>query len=391
MSFRARTACAVLACGAVAVTPAVASAAEVVYGVTEQNQLFRFAGDAPGAASDPVQINGLLQADERIVGMDVRPNTDQIHAVTTANRVYTVNPVTGAVRPVFNPIGATLSGGLYGIDVNPQADALRITSDADQNLRIAFASGRTFTDGALSYPADDPGAGTNPALTASAYINSVPGATTTTLHGIDVARDVVVRQDPPNAGTLRTVGPLGLDAANVVGFDVAADGIAYAAIQRTGSATVELHRIDLATGAATPAAEEATIAVPGGGAALRGIAALGGTPDDEDRPELSVAFSSTILEQNTRELEPSVSCDEACSVRVVASVGGSRAGSATERIARAGRATVDVRLSQAARRRIARPGTELIELRVTATDAAGNETSQRRVSRTQTLAGRRGG
>jgi hypothetical protein len=380
---------AALVCGAVAAAPSTAPAAEVMYGVTEQNRLFRFAADAPGGTSEPVQVTGLLQADERIVGMDVRPNTDQLYAVTTGNRAYTVNPVTGAVRPAINPIGATLSGGLFGVDVNPQADALRITSDAEQSLRIAFASGRTFTDGALNYPADDPGAGSDPAVTASAYINAVPGATSTTLFGIDVARDAVVRQDPPNAGTLRTVGPLGFDAAHAAGFDVAADGTAYAAIQRAGSATVELHRIDLATGRATPATAAPTIAVPGGGATLRGMAALGRTDDDRTRPEVSVSFSSTILEQNTDRLRPSVSCDEACRVEVVATVDGRSAGRGSARLARAGRATVEVRVGQAARAAIGRPGTELIALRIVATDAAGNETTQRRRSRTQTLGARR--
>jgi hypothetical protein len=57
----------------------------------------------------------------------------------------------------------------------------------------------------------------------------------------------------------------------------------------------------------------------------------------------------------------------------------------------AGRVTVDVRLSQAARQRIARSGTELISLNIEATDAAGNRSRQNnRVSRTQTIGARRG-
>ena len=389
MKTSSRAAClAVLACSATAAAPAAASAAEVLYGVTDQNRLVRFTSDGPGDVADSVQITGLLQGDERVVGIDVRPSNDALYAVTNANRVYVVNPVTGASRPAVNPITTPLNGTLFGVDVNPAADALRITSDAEQNLRIRFSDGTTFNDGALNY-AD----GANPAVTASAYTNSVPGATSTTLFNIDAGRDALVRQDPPNAGTLNVVGALGLDVGDAVGFDIAADGQAYAALVTQGQQVVNLHRIDLNTGRAAPAAASPAITLPANAGTLRGLAAAGGAPDDRTAPELSVAFSSTILEQNTATLEPSVSCDESCTVSVTATVQGIRGGTATAAIVGgAGRETVELRLSQAARNRIARSGTELISLDITATDAAGNRQVQNdRVSRTQTLAGRRGG
>ena len=69
-----------------------------------------------------------------------------------------------------------------------------------------------------------------------------------------------------------------------------------------------------------------------------------------------------------------------------------RAGVGTATLSAAGRVTVDVRLNQAARQRIARTGTELISLDIEAVDAAGNRSRQdNRVSRTQTLSARRGG
>lgn len=378
---------AALACSATAALPGAASAAEILYGVTDQNRLVRFTSDKPGDVAGSVPITGLLAADERVVGMDVRPASDVLHVVTTGNRVYTVNPVTGATRPAVNPITTPLNGTLFGVDFNPVADALRITSDAEQNLRIRFSDRTTFNDGALNY-AD----GVNPAVSGSAYTNSVPGATTTTLFDLDAGRDALVRQDPPNAGTLNVVGTLGLDAADAAGFDIAADGTAYAALVTQGQTGVNLHRIDLATGRATPAAAAPAIALPEGSGVLRGLAAVGATADDRSAPDLSVAFSSTILEENTDTLEPSVSCDETCVVTVTATVQGSRAGTATETIAGGpGNETVAVALSQAARSRIARRGTELIRLTVTATDAAGNRATQQRASRTQTLAGRRSG
>jgi Domain of unknown function (DUF4394) len=392
VTFRSRAAyAAAFTAAGLAAAPASAMAAELLHGVTDQNRLVRFASDSPGDVSASVQVTGLLQADERILGIDVRPNNDALYAVTSANRLYTVNPLTGSARAAINPLDPPLNGTLFGVDVNPAADALRIVSDADQNLRFRFSDGRGFTDGGLSYAGGDPGAGSNPNVTAVAYTNSVPGATSTTLLGIDVARDALVRQDPPNAGTLNTVGALGFDATDVPGFDIAANGNAYAAVVRGGAAP-ELVRIDLANGRAANAAESPGIVLPEGSGALRGLAVAGGAPDDGEAPGLSVAFSSTILESNTDTLRPSVSCDETCAVTVSASVDGARAGSGTAAIVGgAGRETVEVRLSSAARGRIARSGTELIRLTVVATDAAGNRRTQRRVSRTQTLAGRQSG
>lgn len=372
-----------LALAGFVVAPAAAQAAEALYGVTQDNRLVRFDSDGPGDVTEVAPIGGLAGG-ENVVGIDVRPATDQLYAVTSGNRVLQVNPTTGATR-IFAPTPA-LAGTLFGVDFNPEADALRIVSDAEQNLRIRFSPPGEFVDAPLQYAPGDPGAGTNPTVTASAYTNNTPDAPDTRLFGIDVARDTLVRQDPPNAGTLTTVGGLGFDAADAVGFDVAAaGGIAYAAIQRQGSDEVELFRVDLNTGRATAATSAPTIR-----STLRGIATAGTIRDDSSPPSVSVAFSSTILESNTNPLKPSVSCNETCTVSISATIDGRRAGRATETIEGAGRETIEIRLNAAARRRVARAGTELFRLAITGVDAAGNRTGQVRVSRTQTIRQRLG-
>lgn len=383
-----RTSLALLAaCTAALAAPAGASAAETIYGVTDGNRLIRFSSEAPGAASENIAIQGLA-ADERVVGIDVRASDDNLFAVTSANRAVQVDTVTGETRAAFGPFG--LAGNSFGVDFNPQANALRIVSDADQNLRVSD-NNNTTADGNLAYAAGDPGAGTNPSVGGVAYSNNTPSASSTVLFGIDSARDALVRIDPPNSGQLRTVGPLGQDAAEPTGFDIAPGGTAYASF-RVGEGPQALYRIDLNTGRATPAADPSGIVIPEGAGALRGIAVIGSTPDDNTRPVASVAFSSTILEENTNTLEPSVSCNETCTVSIEAEVQGRDAGEATEQIVGAGRATVEVRLNSTARARIARRGTELISLDIEVTDAAGNRTVQNnRVSRTQTLGARRSG
>jgi Domain of unknown function (DUF4394) len=388
---RTTTLAAGLAAAAALALPASASAADAIYGVTDQNRLIRFNSDGPGQTTGNVPISGLASG-ESVVGIDVRPANDTLYAVTSASRAVQVNPITGATRPAYGPFSPTLSGTSFGVDFNPQADALRIVSDAEQNLRVVSPA-VTVADAPLNYPAGDPGAGSNPSVGSAAYANNTPGASSTTLYGIDTARDTLVRIDPPNAGTLRTVGALGVNAGEPVGFDIAPTGnTAYATMPVEGQETRSLYRVDLGSGSATAVSTRAVINVPAGAGALRGIAVAGQVADDNTRPEMSVAFSSTILEQNTNTLEPSISCNESCTVTVEAQVQGRDAGQATETIVGAGRETVEVRLSSTARARIRRSGTELISLDIAAIDAAGNRTTQNnRVSRTQTLAARRSG
>ena len=378
-----------VACAALLCAPSGASAADAIYGLTDDNRLVRFNSDAPGHVLQTVPVQGLQQG-ETLVGIDVRPASDDLYGIGSTNRIYRINPVTGATRVAFgDPFDPpALSGASFGLDFNPVADALRIVSEADQNIRIPFGggnAGEAAQDEPLKY-AD----GQNPAVEAAAYTNSVPGATETTLFDIDTGRNALVRQDPPNSGTLTVVGELGVDADGPTGFDISPQAnVAYAAFRTPGAARHSLYRIDLATGKATPADEKAEI---GTASVLRGIAvATGGVDDDRTKPEMSLAFSSTILEQNTNPLRPSISCDEACAISVSAKVEGKDAGTGAATLDQAGRVTVEVPLNNKAKKRIRRAGTELIELSVRSVDAAGNVTEQTgRLSRTQTTQARQG-
>jgi Domain of unknown function (DUF4394) len=97
------------------------------------------------------------------------------------------------------------------------------------------------------------------------------------LFNLDAARDVLVLQNPPNAGVLTTVGSLGVDVSEIAGFDVAAsDGTAYASLihrVRSGrSNRAGLYTIDLETGVAT------FIGKIGGPKPLLSLATLGEMP-----------------------------------------------------------------------------------------------------------------
>jgi len=197
-------------------------------------------------------ITGLVAGDQ-LVAIDFRPATGELFGISTTSRVYRIDKTTGAATLVGGPFAPALSGSSFGMDFNPTVDAIRVISDLDQNLRVSPVTGLVLgTDLTLAYAAGDPGAGSNPEAVGAAYTNNFAGATTTTLFDIDATRDTLVRQDPPNNGTLNTIGALGLNVTNLVGFDVAqSSGIAYAALQPVGSTNSNLYRINLLSGQAT--------------------------------------------------------------------------------------------------------------------------------------------
>ena len=357
--------------------PAGANAAEVLYGVTDDGDLVHFTSEAPGAVTKAVGINGLA-ANDRVVGIDVRPATDQLFALGASSRLYLLNPTTGRARPIGSgPFAPPLAGTSFGFDFNPTVDRIRVVSDADQNLRLNPDTGQVAAnDGALQYAAGDPGAGTNPQVAASAYTNSVPGATTTTLFGIDSGRDTLVRQAPPNAGTLNTVGALGVDAQAVNGFDIAQDNAAYAVF--TGEGGSSLYRINTTSGAATLAAGSSRSSV-GGNRSLVALAAAGQVPDDNTRPRVLFQIQPTQDDRRVLRngIDAAASCSEACTLRAVVRRGSRRLGSVTGGLERAGFDSIDVRLNRRGRA-IVRRGPVRLRVSVTATDAAGNTTTKRK-------------
>jgi hypothetical protein len=382
---RRTAALAVATAAALTGAPAAASAAEALYGVTDQGSVITLNSSAPGNVERSVAIRG-LQPGEKVLGLDVRPVNDAVYALGSSSRVYQLNPVTGALRSVGGgaPFAPALNGTEFGFDFNPTVDRIRITSNTGQDLRVNPDTGAVAAvDGVLGYAAGDAGTGTVPAVGGSGYSNSTPGATATQLFDIDTARDALVLQNPPNAGTLRTVGPLGIAVGGQLGFDIGAGNVGWAAMRPTADGdAVNLYRVDLATGRATPAS--ATPAI--GTQDVVALAAAGTVGDDDDAPTDSVAVSSTQRESRllAQGLLVSVSSDEAAFVRATVDAAGRRAGTGTATIAdRAGRATVTLRLSAAARAAIRRTGTLRMALSITVTDTAGNATTQRRSIRTR--------
>jgi len=217
--------------------------------LTDDNKLRTLNSAAPGSPGPELTITG-LQMGETIHGIDFRPENSLLYGLGSTNRLYVINPNTGAATTVGSPGGFTLAGTDFGTDFNPVPDHLRVVSDADQNMRVNPDNGMLAgPDTPLSYRVGDINFGMNPNVVASAYTNNFYGAGSTTLYGIDSGLDVLTMQNPPDSGMLATMGPLGFNFSGLTGFDVLDDGTAFATSAGTSAST--LYGIDLATGQAT--------------------------------------------------------------------------------------------------------------------------------------------
>jgi hypothetical protein len=168
--------------------------------------------------------------------------------------------------------------GRVVFDFNPAVDRIRVVSTTNTNYRLNPNDGTLAnTDGTLNP--------TGSSISAAAYTNSAPGAlaTSTTLYDYDATGNRLLRQEPPNDGTLVAVGNSGITANPAAGvdFDIFFDPNATGAAQNKaflvaaplGTAPLvstlgRLYTVNLTTGAAT---EVETI---GAGMPITGISAL---------------------------------------------------------------------------------------------------------------------
>ncbi len=224
---------------------ALQQAQATLIGLSQDNQLLHFNVATPNTISKTVAIKG-LNAGESVLGLDRRPADGKLYGLTSAARLFTVNPDTGDSR-FGSSLDKALDGTQFAVDFNPVADRLRVISNTRQSLRINVDTGVTLVDGSLSR------SGNTPVVTAAAYINSFAGTTSTKLFDIDSDSDTLNEQTPPNDGVLVNVGALGLNVAGDGGLDIAGggNGLVLAALRSGDSGPYSLYRINTATGAAT--------------------------------------------------------------------------------------------------------------------------------------------
>lgn len=221
-------------------------------GLTSANELARI-DTTDIAAATRTAITG-LEAGDRFVGIDLRPSNNMVYGITQSNKLYTLNAMTGAasfVASLSSPVVQMSQG--YGIDFNPAADFAGATS-----LRFTSSGGSNFAINANTGVVGNLAGMIAPGFSAVAYSNSTILPTmappSTALYYINSATDMLsVATGAFNAPTITPIGALGIDALNANGFELLADGRAFAAlnVDANSSLVTGIYGIDLGSGAAT--------------------------------------------------------------------------------------------------------------------------------------------
>lgn len=199
----------------------------IFYALSDNNQLHEINVKNTSTPLRSFSVTGLENGDV-LAGIDFRPATGQLYAISAQSNLYQINVKTGdqqgkATRIGTAPIATTLAGTSIGFDFNPTVDRIRVVTNTAQNLRLHPETGAIVPgDSPLNGPA-------SPKIGAVAYTNSragvtaAPGGVGTTLYDIDPVADILYIQNPPNPGALIAVGGLGLDIQDVGGFDISPD------------------------------------------------------------------------------------------------------------------------------------------------------------------------
>lgn len=264
--------------------PESAERAEKAVAVTASNKLLKFNAGNPGRILTTLNITG-LQAGETLLGIDYRVAKDQLYALGSSGRLYTLNEDTAAATVVGMPFAIKLEGTQFGFDFNPTVDRIRVVSNTGQNLRLHPDTGAVVdsnpalegvqTDGKLAYAAGDTNFGKSPIAVGAAYSYNKADPKITTNFALDATTGALVTQGSregvmpavsPNTGQLFTVGSLGVFFTTAA-FDIQVlSDVAFAALNSDGSAASRWVTVDLKTGVAK------YLGMVGGGEPVVGIA-----------------------------------------------------------------------------------------------------------------------
>ena len=221
-----------------------------LYATDSSGNLLVFRATSPESARSR-QITG-LPSGVVLKGIDFRPATGDLYALGSDKIVYRVNPQTAiavAEGPAFETMATALTGDRIGFDFNPTVDKIRVTSDADDNIRLDPDPGSLLSTDTKLTPADVTVVGS--AYTNSSFAAFATRPATTMLFAYDVSssRDRVWLQNPANAGTLMMPKQLDIALGSDLGFDIAgADNVGYVAGTRDGRSGAELYRVDVTSG-----------------------------------------------------------------------------------------------------------------------------------------------
>jgi len=227
----------------------------IFWALSDNNQIHQINVKNTSTPLKSIAISGLVAGDA-LAGIDFRPATGQLYAISKQGNLYQISLIAGATegratRIGDAPLASALTGANIGFDFNPTVDKIRVTTSSTQNLRVHPETGVIVaTDLVLK-------GYSNPQIGAVAYTNSRAGVTAapgvgTALYDIDPTTDQLYIQNPPNDGVLVPVGSrFDIDIEDVGGFDIspdinASDVYPIASVKCQGK--WELDHVNLTTG-----------------------------------------------------------------------------------------------------------------------------------------------
>jgi hypothetical protein len=243
---------------------AITGRSQLAYGVDSQGNLFNLNLSAPSVTTTIGNLGfvpdgiDFRSGTNTLFAIDVGPSAVQLYTIDLGNAAATAVGSGFALSGTVGGVSYDLTGATaYGFDFNPttlQADGsirIRFVANNGVNLRLNSSTG--------GLAAVDGGIAGN--VGAVAYINNAQqtmgGATA--LYDVDYTTDSLFLQNPPNAGTLVSVGSLGVNVSQNIAFDIFTDpnssdtgiGGDFAYLVDSNSGGAAIYSLNLGTGAAT--------------------------------------------------------------------------------------------------------------------------------------------
>jgi hypothetical protein len=242
---------------AVELTQAVLAPAANATVLLANNRIAAFPTSAPYLSSAEQALSGIT-AGEVLVAIDRRPVNGQLYGVainsgSTTFTLYAIHPSSSSAVAVGAPQSFATNNAdtVFGLDVNPVVDRLRVVSGTGMNFRINPNTGIVIdgdANGGSGNQRDTNLNGAANAATETAYSNNVINNGGTTKH-YTVNDGTLYEQNPSNGGVLATVAAIA-GIAKVYGFDIT-PSTAYVVASATGQTAQQGGTLDLATGAFT--------------------------------------------------------------------------------------------------------------------------------------------
>lgn len=189
----------------------------------------RLFNSGSGNDSGPDQSITGLPAGEELLGMDFRPRDGKLYllgrngsASNSLGAVYVIDSLadTGSLQATLvsdlvadgadtSDTFAGLDAAAYGVDFNPQANALRLVGSNGENLRIPFGGASNTLPAPLAVISDTDltqGGSAKSGIVGAAYTNNLDAVTSTSLLVLSNNPAQLFQQVPPNDGTLTLRG-----------------------------------------------------------------------------------------------------------------------------------------------------------------------------------------